>query len=198
MPKFYNIKLALAFLSLFALVSMVQDTYSKYNTAAQGDASLSIARWQISINNQDIIDNSYITNAITPSTISSGHVKEGVFAPQSVGYFDLVLDYSNVDTSFEYTIVTSIPESSGVTDLIVTGYSIDGGTIVPVSGGLTNITNTILLSEVERTKTIRIYITWEDSLTETMDNEADTDATIAQAQAVLSVLINFKQVTAID
>lgn len=198
MPKFYNIKLALAFLSLFALVSMVQDTYSKYNTAAQGDASLSIARWQISINNQDIIDNSYITNAITPSTISSDHVKKGVFAPQSVGYFDLVLDYSNVDTSFEYTIVTSIPESSGVTDLIVTGYSIDGGTIVPVSGGLTNITNTILLSEVERTKTIRIYITWEDSLTETMDNEADTDATIAQAQAVLSVLINFKQVTAID
>lgn len=198
MPKFYNIKLALAFLSLFALVSMVQDTYSKYNTAAQGDASLSIARWQISINNQDIIDNSYITNAITPSTISSDHVKEGVFAPQSVGYFDLVLDYSNVDTSFEYTIVTSIPESSGVTDLIVTGYSIDGGTIVPVSGGLTNITNTILLSEVKRTKTIRIYITWEDSLTETMDNEADTDATIAQAQAVLSVLINFKQVTAID
>ena len=195
MPKFHKIKLALAFLSLFALVNMVQVTYSKYNTAASGDASLSVARWQIAINNQDIIANSSITNVITPTIISNANVKEGVVAPQSVGYFDLVLDYSNVETSFEYTINSSIPLTSGVTDLKVTGYSIDGGTTTPVSGELTNLTSTILVSDVVRTRTVRVYITWEDSLTETMNNADDTDATLNNAQAILSVLINFKQIT---
>lgn len=195
MPKFYKIKLALAFISLFALINMVQVTYSKYNTDASGDASLSIARWQIAINNQDIIASSSITNVITPTIISDANVKDGVMAPESVGYFDLVLDYTNVETSFEYTINTSIPQTSGVTDLKVTGYSIDGGTITPVSGSLVNLTSTILLSESIRSRTVRVYITWEDSLTETMNNAADTDATLNEKQAILSVLINFKQIT---
>lgn len=107
----------------------------------------------------------------------------------------MVLDYTNVETSFEYTINTSIPQTSGVTDLKVTGYSIDGGTITPVSGSLVNLTSTILLSESIRSRTVRVYITWEDSLTETMNNAADTDATLNEKQAILSVLINFKQIT---
>lgn len=195
MPKFHKIKLALAFISLFALISMVQETYSKYNTSAFGDVAMSIARWQIKVNSQDVIQNSYITNTISPTIISNVHVKEGVMAPRSVAYFDLVLDYTNVDTSFDYNIVTSVPPDGAVTDLKVTGYSENGGSIVPVNGMLTNLMGQVLLTDVTRTKTIRIYTSWDDSASETMDNAADTEATLANKKAALNVLINFKQLT---
>lgn len=172
---------------------MVQETYSKYNTSAFGSASMSIARWQIVVNGQDVVQSSYLTNTITPTIMSSDHVKEGVMAPRSVAYFDLVLDYSKVDTSFEYNIVTTVPQAEAVSDLKVTGYSENGGSIVPVNGAISNLTGTVLLTETQRTKTIRIYTTWEDSVTETMDNAADTDASLTNKKAVINVLINFKQ-----
>lgn len=195
MPKFHKIKLALAFISLFALISLVQETYSKYSASAIADVSMSIARWQITINNQDIIENSYITNTIVPTIISNDHVKEGVLAPRSVGYYDLVIDYTNVDTSFEYTIITSVPEASGVSDLKVTGYSENGGSIIPVNGEISNLNNTILYSESTRVKSLRIYITWEDSEEEQMNNAADTNAALGNKKAMINTLINFKQIT---
>ncbi len=53
----------------------------------------------------------------------------------------------------------------------------------------------VLLTDVTRTKTIRIYTSWDDSASETMDNAADTEATLANKKAALNVLINFKQLT---
>ena len=195
MPKFHKIKLALAFISLFALISLVQETYSKYNASAIADVSMSIARWQITINDQDIIENSYITNTIVPTIINNQHVKEGVLAPRSVGYYDLVIDYTNVDTSFEYTIITSVPETSGVSDLKITGYSENGGSITPVNGEISNLSDIVLYTETSRTKTLRIYITWADFAEEDMDNAADTTAALTNQSAMINTVINFKQVT---
>lgn len=195
MRKLFRIKLAFAFFSLFALISMVQETYTKYNTEAMGNATMSIARWQISVNNQDIVSSSFLTNTITPTILESTHVKSGVIAPKSVGYFDLVLDYTNVDTSFEWTLVTSVPATGGVSDLKVTGYSEDGGPLTPVTGQITNITQQVLLNDTQRTKTMRIYITWDDGAGTNMDNAQDTEATLKNLKATLNVLLNFKQIT---
>ncbi len=194
MYNYSKIKLVVACLSLFLLIGIVQDTYAKYNTEATGDANVNISRWQISINNQDIISNSFITNVITPVMISNQHVKNGTMAPLSEGYFDLVINYANVDVSFAYDITTEISLLSSVTDLQVTGYSENGGTVIPLSGSL-DIDGSILLSEPVRTKTIRIYITWDDSLTETMNNDDDTMASINLGKAILSVNLNFSQIT---
>lgn len=193
MPKFQKIKLALAFISLFALISLVQTTYSKYNTSAFGDATMSVARWQIAINDQDIIQDSFITNVIVPTIIESDHVKAGVLAPRSTAYFDLVIDYTNVETSFEYTLATSIPQSGSISDLRVTAYSENGGELVAVNGELSNLSGTVLVDEEPRVKTIRVYASWEDFDDETMDNSADTQASIDNKKAILNVLLNFKQ-----
>lgn len=195
MFNFKNLKLVVAFLSLFVLISFVQETYAKYNTEAEGQASVNIARWQISINDQDIITDSYITNVITPTLLNNPNVKDGVIAPQSLGYFDLILNYTNVDVSFNYGITTSISTSSGVSDLKVTGYSENGGAIIPVNGSMTNIGKDILITNTNRTNSIRVYITWEDSDEENMNNSADTTAAINQGKAILNVAIKFKQIT---
>lgn len=194
MTNISKIKIVVACLSLFLLINIVQDTYAKYNTEALGDANLNISRWQIRVNNQDIISDSFLTNVITPVLISNPHVKSGTMAPLSQGYFDLVLNYANVDVSFEYEISSEISELSSVTDLKVTGYSENGGTTVPVTGDL-SLTDIILLNETVRNKTLRVYITWEDSIDETMDNSDDTMASINLGKAILSVNVRFTQYT---
>lgn len=194
MYNFTKIKLIIACLSLFLLISFVQDTYAKYNTEATGEANINIARWQIMINNQDIITDSFITNVISPTIIANPHVKSGTLAPLSTGYFDLILNYTNVDVSFDYDIISSINISSDVTDLHVTGYSENGGSITPVTENL-NISDTVLFSEPIRTKTVRVYITWDDSASENMNNSDDTMASITNGKAILSVSLNFSQIT---
>lgn len=190
-----KIKPILAIFSLFLLISIVQETYGKYTSDSTGQAQIGIARWLIKINNQDIITNEYITNVINPTLIGNTNVKDGVIAPRSQGYFDLVLDYTDVDVSFEYNLNAGVSIDSGVSDLKITGYSENGGTVIPASGGLNNITQTINVSNPDRVKTIRIYLIWEDSLTENMDNASDTMAAINQDTAILNVSITFTQVT---
>ena len=193
MNNFKKIKPFLAL--IFLLISMFQETYAKYTTGANGQARLGIARWLIKVNNQDIIESNYITNVINPTIITSPHVKDNVLAPLSTGYFDLSLDYTNVDVSFDYFINIDVSADSSVYDLKVTGYSEDGGETTPVTGTISNLTKTVLLEDTVRTKNIRIYLMWEDSETEQMDNAADTNAAISQEPALLNVSLRFTQKT---
>ncbi len=189
-----KIKPILAVISLFILINFVQETYAKYISDAGGQARMNIARWLIKINNQDIITNDYLTNVITPIIIESPHVKSGVLAPRSQGYFDLVIDYTDVDVSFAYTVNANVALDSGVSDLKVTGYSENGGLVTPVNGTLNNFGETVNLNNPNRVKTLRVYITWEDSETENMNNAADTMAAINQDLAIINVSMLFTQV----
>ena len=42
-------------MSLFYCITLMQDTYAKYVSSAEANATLTIARWNILINNQDIL-----------------------------------------------------------------------------------------------------------------------------------------------
>lgn len=191
--KFKKVKLALAFLSLFILINMVQKTYMKYNSSASGEAIFDVARWQITVNNQDIIESSSISNVITPTILENPHTKSGKVAPLSKGYFDIVIDYTNVETSFEYSIKPDLNFNKNVEDFKITGYSVNGGELNTVNDEIA-ILERIYLNNPERVKTIRIYISWYDGEEETMDNAADTNATLQNKKANLNILLNFKQI----
>ena len=171
-----------ACISLFFVV----ETYSRYVTSATGTAKLSIARWNITVNNLTVKNNSDLSNVITPVFPGTTHIAEGIIAPTSEGYFDLELDYTNVDVSFDYEIAISPNTNSSVQDLIATGYSINNGAII-------NITDTVLKDDTTRTQSMRVYIKWDDT-NGTMDNAADTATTIPDnASALLDVKISFTQ-----
>ena len=107
--------------------------------------------------------------------------------------FGIVIDCRDADVSFEYEINISPNEDSSVTDLIATGYSIDGAATTPLDRG-DSITNQVLLSSNTQTITIRVYIEWDDvSEDAVMDNEADTNATKSGDDAKLDVNLSFTQ-----
>lgn len=181
-----------AFASLFVLISLVQNTYAKYTSSATADTEMSIAKWNILVNNSDIINNSDFSNTIQPVFPGSTHISSDIIAPLSEGYFDILIDYTNVDVSFDQTIKLSHSASNTIDDLVITGYSINSGVVTAVGDTSAQITSTVLLSEVSRTKTYRIYVKWIDGAGEQMDNAADTAAT-KTGKASIKVSLSFVQ-----
>lgn len=168
-----RITFLLALLALFYCVSLIQSTYAKYLSTADADTNITIARWNILVNNQDISQNSNFSEVLEPTFTGNENIKDGVIAPTATGYFDITLDGSTTDVSFSYDISLSEADDNTVTDLKITKYEIDGHSYTyngPISGN-------ILLNDQNRALTVRVYVEWVDQTDdETMTNVDDTTA----------------------
>lgn len=159
-----------------------------------GSTEINIARWNILVNNMSIKDNPDISNTLTPVFPGNENIAEGIIAPTAEGYFDLNFDVSAADVSFKYEITTSVHPNSSVKDLIVTGYSIDGGEKINVDDPNLPIADTILLTDNVDTRNFRIFVKWNDGANSTMNNKDDTIATISGLNALLTIKVSFTQV----
>ena len=194
MVKLFNnrkFRLLLAFISLLVLVDLVQDTYAKYVSSADANGNLTIARWAFTVNNQDVIANNDFSNTIVPVFDENSNISSNVIAPTSTGHFDITINSTNVDVSFNEVITLSKSNNNTVSDLVFTGYSINNGDIIEFEDE-TVITNTHLLGEQNTINTYRFYIEWKDGDNEEMDNSQDTEATV-NGTAAVNVNINFIQ-----
>lgn len=196
--KFKYIILIIALILLSFSAYIISQTYAKYISTAGGQTDLTIAKWHIKVNDTHITSGTDISNTITPVFPGNTHIKQGIIAPTAEGYFDLELDFIEVDVSFKYTVDISVNANSDVSDMAITGYSFDAGTtVVPFVAGNTTIEEDILLTSTLTERIIRIYIMWDDDdLTETMDNAADTLTTTDPTnRALVDVSIAFTQIT---
>ena len=187
MDKKY-ILLILSFVSLYVTVCLASETYAKYISSATSTASSSIARWRILVNDDDISVGATSTTLITPEFPGSADISSNVIAPNAEGYFDLVLDATNVDVSFRYTITVEPNENSPVTELVATKYAINGSEPVNYAEGVNTLEGNVSLSETNRTINIRIYIKWDDSLN-LMTNAQDTNTTVGNQSGLLDVTV---------
>ena len=179
----------------FLLFFMIQ-VYAKYITSTEGSTALTIANWNILVNNQSIKNNIDISNSIIPVFSENEHISSNIIAPSSEGYFDLNLDFTNVDVSFKYEITASAHKNSSVQDLVSTGYSINDAEKIDFETYNTPITEIIPLSSETKTRKIRIYILWnDDEDTQTMNNSDDTLSTVGETPALLHVSVSFTQIT---
>jgi hypothetical protein len=194
MKKNRKVLLLLAFLSLFISLYFIQDTYAKYLTKVDTEVSGAIARWNIVVNNTTIRNNDSLENLIQPVFAGTTHIAEDVIAPTVTGYFELIIDSTDVDVSYTYTI--SIEPNEDLPDFKVSGYKIGNGSItnVDTSAAVPSISRDVLLSDVNRIQTITVYIQWDDNeLTQTMDNADDTQVTNTLNDVNLTVNMNFIQ-----
>lgn len=198
-----KLKKTIFFISILIIcltLILIAQTYAKYLTSTSGTASIPVAKWNIVLNNQSIKNNSDISSSIAPVFPGNENIASGIIAPTSTGYFDLSLDFSNVDVSCSYSINSTVDDSSLIKDLVITGYSIDDGPVVNLDDYNQTIENTILYTDTERTKNIRVFIMWnDDSENSTMTNQDDTSASSSSADstnvALFKVSINFKQIS---
>lgn len=178
-----------ALMSLIYCLTFMQDTYAKYISSATETAELTIARWSILVNNQDVVNQSNFSDTISPVFPGTTNIRSDVIAPTAQGYFDLVINGDNTDVSFTYTISIDTDDCE-VSDLIITSYVINNTTYTYTGN---DITGNILLNDANKTVTIRFNVLWNDNVsTQTMDNAADTEASLEES-AAFDVNINFIQ-----
>ena len=187
MDKKY-ILLILSFISMYVTICLVNETYAKYISSATSTSQTSIARWRILVNNDDITVGATSTSLITPVFPGSDNINSGVLAPNAEGYFDLILDASNVDVSFRYTISVEANENSPVTELVATKYAINGSQPVNFAEGENTLEGTVALNAENKVVNIRVYIKWDDSLN-LMTNAQDKYTTVGDQEWMLYVTI---------
>ena len=172
-----KITIPLCIICFLLCLFFIEDTYAKYITSTNESASMNIARWRILVNNKDIRENSTTNAVITPIFNGNDNINSGIIAPNSEGYFDLIIDATEADVSFKYKIEISVNQNSPVKDLITTKYIIDNGNEIPLERDNATIENTVLHKDNTKPINIRVYIKGDDSNKATMDNDADTEAT---------------------
>lgn len=181
------VMLVLTIMSLLITMCMVNETYAKYVTSTNATTSTSIARWKILVNNDDITLGTTSDNLISPVFPGTDDIAPNVLAPNTEGYFDLILDGSNVDVTFSYTITISNNTNSPVQEMVATRYLMDG-IEYNFSGANSQITGTIELSDPDKIRNIRVYVKWDDSLN-IMSNAEDTDTTTDNQKGMMDVSI---------
>ena len=182
----------LALISLICTVLLINNTYAKYKTDADANTNISIAKWNILINNQDIKTNHDFSNTISPVFSGNENIASGIIAPTAEGYFDIIINCSNVDVSFSSNLKISVSEDSNVPDLLITGYTINDGELLTFNNGDYELNDTTLYTDTTRVKHYRFYVKWEDGIDATMDNAADTAAT-SNGMAKFNINVSFIQ-----
>ena len=184
----------LVVLSIILCLFFVQESLAKYITAADETANISIARWKILVNDEDIRDENTVNTVINPVFLGNDNIAENIIAPTSEGYFDLIIDAREADVSFKYKISMSVNQNSSVKDLVATKYVVNGGEPITMDINNQTIENTVLYGNNNSTINIRVYIVWNDGDGSVMDNSADTLATTSGNSAMMNVSLNFTQV----
>ena len=187
-----RVKIFIALLSLLYLITLVQDTYAKYTSSANANTNITISRWNILVNDQDIKNNSNFTNTIKPTFEENENIASGVIAPTSKGYFDIIIDGTKTDVSFQYNINLALSSLNTVSDLRLTNYKVnDDDTLHQIENNV--ISNQVLYNSDNKIIKYRIFVEWIDGDAETMNNEADTEATI-NGIAAYDIAINITQI----
>ena len=174
-----------------SLLYLSQASFAKYRRQITGNLDATVAQWNIIVNSELINNKSTLTNYITPTLDSNQYVKSGVLAPGGTGSFDIVINATNVDVDFDYTITGAVNASTPLYDLKITNYKI--GNVTTQYNSSTGITGTILKNTA--TTTITLYFEWDDSNGNIMDNQDDTEyaTQTTTPDAKIEVTIGFIQ-----
>ena len=182
-----RIKIILILLILSVTLSFMSHTYSRYVVDTTSNIEVSFAKWQVLVNETDITDGTTTNLEITPVIEESSNVKANTIAPSSKGYFDIAINPTNIEMSFDYKVTLKLLNEN-MPDILISKYAIldedynekDEITTTAIEenkikGSLTFDNNT------ENVKfkpfIIRIYFEWFEGENEKMDDQKDTEVT---------------------
>ena len=193
-----KLKILIVFVIFAFALSIVSNTYSRYVAAAEGNIDLALANWQILLNNEDITNSSTSVGTINPVILENENVANNKLAPSSKGYFDINIDASSVELSFNYDI--KINKNEILDDLLITKYQIieedtnsDEAEYIDVVNN--EINGTINYSEENTIKPfrIRVFFEWFDGDSEKSSDESDTEIVNNNDSLTIDATIKFTQ-----
>ena len=202
-----RIKIILILLVLSATLSFFSHTYSRYIADATSNLQVSFAKWQILVNENDITNGTTSNIELTPIIETATNIKANTIAPSSKGYFDILINPSNVEVSFDYKLTLELLNEN-MPDILISKYAILPDTYKETDKvtklDITNNEITGTFDFDNNTKnftfkpfTIRVYFEWFEGTGETMNDEQDTeigkDAALNNTKLQIAASITFQQ-----
>lgn len=201
-------KVLLVIISLSLTLSLMSNTYSRYVADTTSDIELQFANWQILVNENDITNNSASSINIVPILEENNNIATNSIAPTSKGYFDIEIDPSNVEVSFDYQINFELLNNN-MPDLLISKYALldsnyvegDSLTTIPITdnqiNNLLTYDNSTENFRFEPFK-VRIYFEWYEGQDENMNDEADAqignEAATNDTKLQIKTTISFSQI----
>ena len=211
-------KLLILILIIFLLIIIIRSTYSKYTNKAVAAITKPIGQWVIKVNNTDITEvddegepanQTFVIDTFDWDTTT--HVVDGKIAPGRSGSFDIVIDPTDTQVSFNYTITIDNPilKTTGTTEAtdddivayITSATAADGKTITfsrDSATGISTITRMKPLSEISsetssiRLDTIHVEFEWPNIVESGEETNNDADTRIAESNNnKISFPVNF-------
>lgn len=176
--KFKNIKILILLLAIFFLLLtaiLMRFTYARYITSLTAKSSVEMGSWSILINDQNILENSDVSNAITPIFNSnSEYIAEGKVSPTSTGYIEITINYQEVSVPFKYEVTLENTSNTELEDFKLINYSIDDGNAVSAPDSNLVISGTVYPTETAKTKKLKFNFAWIDDENNALDDIQDT------------------------
>lgn len=179
-----KVKILLLLVSLSLTMGLMSNTYSRYIADTNGEMKMLFAKWQILVNNVDITNGKSSSINLTPVMEDEENIKNGTIAPSSKGYFDIEVDPTNVDVSFNYNVELAVLNED-MPDLMITKYALldesfqegDELTFKTLTETEKSIKGTLNYTKEQNFKpfTIRVYFEWYDGTDNKMNDEQDTE-----------------------
>ena len=110
------------------------------------------------------------------------------------GYFDLIVDTSEVDLAVKYIVTATLLNTNEIADCKIIGYSFPGqiDTITYLNDSNTEVQGSVA-AEYD-SSTIRIYVSWDDNEeTESLNDTQDTSIALNSGKAVIQANVSFEQ-----
>lgn len=199
-----KIKILLVLVSISLTLGLMSNTYSRYIVDATGDVEVKFTKWQILVNNNDITSNNSSSIDLVPVMEDNENIAPNTIAPSSKGYFDIDIDPSNTELSFDYTISLQVLNTD-IPDLMITKYALlnsdyqEGDEVQITNLSENSIKGSLNYNENEALKpfTVRIYFEWfegeNESMSDVEDTEAGSKAAREDTSLQISASINFQQ-----
>lgn len=211
-------KLLILILIIFLLIIIIRSTYSKYTNKAVAAITKPIGQWVIKVNNTDITEvddegepanQEFVIDTFSWDTTT--HVVDNKIAPGRGGSFDIVIDPTDTQVSFNYSItidnpVLKVTGTTEATDDDIVAYitnatAADGKTITfsrDSATGISTITRIKPLSEIQsetntvRLDTIHVEFEWPNIVESGKETNNDADTRIADSSnSKISFPVNF-------
>lgn len=167
-------------------IIVFSDTLALFETDAEGDVTSDVGKWVITVNNETI------TNAETDTInidsfvyTANSHVESGYIAPGGTAYVDLTVDASGCDVAVLYDIDLNLSNTSYGENI---SFSLEDSAHTVTRTDEYVYTGIIHLNELATTRTVRIYVTWNDLA---VFNDSDTELGSVE-DSLLTIPIKFR------
>ncbi len=196
------IKTLLLVIIISILFIIIRTTYSKYVSSQDNSGKFGISKWHLLVNDQNIIENADFTETLTVELDSNENIAENVIVPTTTGHFDIELESTGTEKTFEYNI-KFVDEDSNLPDFKIASYTLNGEAAIDIEPDQTEITGTVepavnddgAFTDEEVINNFHFNIVWYDEDDNILDNYADVAISKKDpAEATIPIEITITQV----